>query len=139
MSTPPVVPIILNDTELLIEEDNYEAHVSQVQIDPTVNVVRWKGLTPTSTHAFPTTPEWVLNLAYAQDWATPNSLSSYLLAHVGERKTFKFTPKKAATGTAPTVTVVAFIAPGSIGGQIDQVATATVALGVEGQPVFAVE
>ncbi|NYF29235.1 MULTISPECIES: hypothetical protein [unclassified Microbacterium] len=137
MSTPPVVPIILNDCELLVEEDNYEAHVSQVQLDPSTNIARWKGLTPTSTHAFPTTPEWALLLAYAQDWATPNSLSSYLFEHVGERKTFKFKPKKAATGTAPTITVVAFIAPGSIGGQVDQVATASVTLGVEGQPTIA--
>lgn len=137
MTTPPVVPIILNDVELLVEEDNYEAHVSQVQIDPTTNIVRWKGMTPTSNHAFPTTPEWALLLAYAQDWATPNSLSAYLLAHVGERKTFKFKPKRAAAGTAPTATVVAFIAPGTIGGQIDQVAVASVTLGVEGQPVIA--
>lgn len=139
MATPPVVPIILNDTELLVEEDNYEAHVSQVQFDPSTNIVRWKGMTPTSNHAFPTTPEWSAILAYAQDWATPNSLSAYLLAHVGERKTFKFRPKKAATGTAPTVTVVVFIAPGTIGGQIDQVATASVTLGVEGQPTFGPE
>lgn len=139
MATPALVPIILNDVSLVIGADNYEAHVSQVQLDPSTNIVRFKGLTPTSVYAFPTTPEWTCTLAYAQDWATPNSLSAYLLANVGKSIVAKFKPKKPATGTAPTVTATLIIAPGTIGGNIDQVATATVTLGVNGQPVVAVE
>ena len=129
-----VQPIILNDCVLTVGSDTYEAHVSQVQFDPSSNVVRWKGMTPASVHAFGTTAEWTCTLAYAQDWSTPNSLSAYLLANEGKTITVKFTPKKAATGTAPTVTASLIIAPGSIGGQVDAVATASVTLGVSGRP-----
>lgn len=139
MANIAVQPIILTDVTLTVGTDNYEASVSQVQFDPTSNVVRWKGMTPSSNFAFPTTPEWTCTLAYAQDWATTNSLSAYLLANAGKAITVKFKPKKPASGTAPTVTATLLIAPGTIGGQIDQVATASVTLGVSGQPSIAAE
>jgi len=139
MANIAVAPIILNDCVLSVGTDSYEAHVSQVQFDPSSSVVRWKGMTPTSKHTFGTSSEWTCTLSYAQDWATANSLSSYLLANEGKTIAVKFKPKKPATGTAPTVSASLIIAPGSIGGQVDQVATATVTLGVTGTPTVAAE
>lgn len=139
MAVINVQPIILNDCTLVVGTDNYEAHVSQVQFDPSSSIVRWKGMTPTSVHSFPTTSEWACTLAYAQDWSTPNSLAQYLMANEGKTITAKFKPKKPASGTSPTVTATLVIAPGQIGGQVDQVATATVTLGVIGKPTIANE
>ncbi|MCR2785436.1 MULTISPECIES: hypothetical protein [unclassified Microbacterium] len=139
MAAIAVQPIILNDVTLTVGTDNYEASVSQVQFDPASTVVRWKGMTPTSVYAFSTTSEWTVTLSYAQDWATVNSLSAYLLANEGKSVIMKFKPKKAATGTSPTVTATVLITAGSIGGSIDGVATATVTLGVSGKPAVAAE
>lgn len=138
MAAIAVQPIILNDVVLSIGSDSYEAHVSTVRFDPTSNVVRWKGMTPTSVHAFPTTSEWSCTLTYAQDWQTTNSLSAYLLANEGKSIVVTFKPKKPASGTSPTVTATILIAPGSIGGDLDTVATATVTLGVSGKPAITI-
>ena len=135
MATPSIQPIILNDVVLVVAADNYEAHVSKVEFVPTTSIVKWKGLAPTSVHQFPTSSEWVLNLDYAQDWATANSLSQYLFDNEGTSKVFVFKPKKPAAGTAPTWTATAYVSPGAIGGAIDTVATASVSLGVQGKPV----
>jgi hypothetical protein len=134
MATPAVVPIILNDIVLQVAADNYEAHVSKVLLTPNAPLVKWKGLTPTSVFNFPTTPDWLLDLDYAQDWATASSLSQYLFDNAGTSKVFIFKPKKPTT-TGPTWTVTAYIAPGPIGGEVDAVATGSVQLGVVGQPV----
>lgn len=138
MVSPAVVPIILNDVILTIAADNYEAHVSKVQFDPTTSIVKWKGLTPTSVFNFPTSSDWTLSLDYAQDWATTSSLSQYLFTNEGTTKVITFKPKKPATGTAPTWTATVIITPGAIGGSVDSVAAASVTLGVQGKPVLTV-
>ena len=133
MSVIAVQPIVLKDVDLVIDADNYEAHVSSVTITPTTNVVRWKGLTPAATFSDSSAPEWAANLDYAQDWVTVDSLSNYLFEHQGETVTATFQPKK-GTGL-PEWTVDLVIAPGPIGGGVDQYMTGSVALGVSGQPV----
>jgi hypothetical protein len=135
MASPVLVPIILNDVVLTVATDNYEAHVSQVEFVPSSSQVNWKGLTPASVFTFGTTATWVLNLAYAQDWATTSSLSQYLFDNEGTSKVITFKPKKPATGTAPTWTATVIITPGAIGGTVDSVAVASVTLGVQGKPV----
>ncbi len=134
MATPAVQPIILTDIVLTVEADNYEAHVSRVEFVPTTSIVKWKGLTPSSVFQFPTSSDWALNLDYAQDWSTEDSLSQYLFDNEGTSKVVTFKPKKPATGTAPTWTATVFITPGAIGGAIDTVAAASVTLGVQGKP-----
>lgn len=124
MAVIDVSPIILNDCTLTVGTDNYEAHVSQVQFDPSTNIVRWKGLTPTSNHAFQSASEWTATLALAQDWETANSLSRYLHDHEGEQVSATFDD---GSGTVWTTTLT--IAPGSIGGQVDTVAVSTVTMG----------
>lgn len=124
MATPVVKPFIMRDCLFQVEADNYEAHVSQVEFVPSSSVVRFKGLTPTSNHAFGTTAEWLGNLAYAQDWNTPDSLSEYLHEHEGESIDVSFTP---VNGGRP-ITATLIVAPGSIGGNVDSVAVASVSL-----------
>lgn len=135
MVSPALVPIILNDVVLTVAADNYEAHVSKVQFDPTTAMVKWKGLTPASVYNFPTSSDWALSLEYAQDWATAASLSQYLFDNEGTSKVITFKPKKPASGTAPTWTATVIITPGAIGGAVDTVAVASVTLGVQGKPV----
>jgi hypothetical protein len=135
MASPVLVPIVLNDVVLTVAADNYEAHVSKVEFVPSASMVKWKGLTPASVFNFTTLADWVLNLEYAQDWATAASLSQYLFDNEGTSKVVTFKPKKPSTGTAPTWTATVLITPGAIGGAVDSVATASVSLGVQGKPV----
>lgn len=136
MAAIAVAPFLLKDCKLTLgtaagAADNYEGHVSSVEFVPSASSVNWKGLTPASVFTFQSTATWVANLAYAQDWATTNSLSAFLLAHEGEQMVAVFTP---ITGGAK-FTATVNITPGSIGGAVDAVAVSTVTLGVIGKPV----
>jgi len=124
MATPAVKPFLMRDCLFQVEEDNYEAHVSQVEFVPSSSVVRFKGLTPTSVHSFGTTAEWVANLTYAQDWNTADSLSEYLHENEGTEIDVTFTP---VNGGRP-ITATLIVTPGAIGGQVDSVAVASVSL-----------
>lgn len=130
MAKIEVKPIVLRDCELSIAADDYAAHVSGVTITPNTGSVSWNGLTPDATFSFPTATNWGAALDYAQDWQTPNSLSRYLFDHEGEQVTMTFKPKTGGLGWEIDV----FIAPGAIGGQVNNVATASVSLGVIGKP-----
>lgn len=126
-----VKPIVLRDVLLKIAVDDYEKHVSGVSIVPTTGSVTWNGLNPDAAFNFPTSTTWAAQLDYAQDWDTANSLSRYLFDHEGEKVTMLFEPVRGGLGWEVEVS----IAPGSIGGQVNAVATATVTLGVNGRPV----
>lgn len=126
MATPAVNPFLMRDCTFTVAGDNYEAHVSQVEFVPTSSVVSWKGLTPTSTFSKTTSSTWVCNLAYAQDWATADALSRYLLENEGSSVEVVFTP---VSGSGDTITATIQIAPGAIGGAVDTVAVGSVALG----------
>jgi hypothetical protein len=138
MATIAVQPIILNDVSLAVAADNYEAAVSRVEFVPSSSVVTWKGMTPSAVFSFGTTATYVANIEYAQDWSTTNSLSKYLFDNEGKTVTMTFKPKKPASGTSPTWTASVIIAPGSIGGAVDSVATSSVSLGVVGKPALTV-
>lgn len=136
MTVIAVQPIVLKDCKLLVEADNYEAHVSKVSLDPTTSSQTWKGLTPSASFTDSSSPTWVCSLEYAQDWETTDSLSRYLFENQGETVTAKFQPKK-GTGL-PEFTVELVIVAGPIGGAIDAFAVGSVSLGVNGQPVLGV-
>ena len=136
MTVIAVQPIVYKDVSLKIEADNYEAHVSKVELTPSVNTQTWKGLTPSASFTDSSSPAWVAALDYAQDWETPNSLSRYLFEHQGETVTAIFQPK--AGSGLPAFTVELVITPGPIGGSIDAFSTGSVSLGVNGQPVLGV-
>lgn len=129
------VPINLNNIVLTIATDNYEAAVSKVELVPTTPTVTWRGMTPTATYNVAGSAQWVLNLDFAQDHATANSLSQYTLTNAGTIKTVTFKPVKPASGTAPTYTIDVLIVPTTIGGAVDSVATATATFNCNGQPV----
>lgn len=135
MAQIALTPIVLNDIDLIIGTDNYEVSVSKAELVPTTPTVQWKGMSPAAIQNLAGAPTWVLNIDYAQDHATASSLSQYLLTNQGTVKNIKLKPKKAATGTVPTYTIDALIIPGSIGGAVDQIATGSVSLPCNGQPV----
>ena len=127
-----VQPIVLRDVLLSIGADSYEKHVSGVTFTPSSSTVNWNGLTPDASFTFPTATTWTLQLEYAQDWETPNSLSEYLFENEGEKVTMTFEPVNGGAGFSADV----HIAPGAIGGAVNAVATATVTLGVSGKPTL---
>lgn len=134
MPTIAVAPFVLKDVVLTVGTDNYEAHVSSVKFTPQVQVVTWRGLTPSSAFSDTTAPVWQCTLSYVQDWKTPNSLAQYLMANAGQQKTVVFKPQGAATG-APIFTATLILVPGEIGGDVNTVQVASVTCGVVGEPV----
>ena len=133
MATIAVKPFVLKDVVLTVDEDNYEAHCSQVQFDPSSSTQTWQGLTPEATFTDVSIATWQATLAYAQDWETADSLSIYLYEHEGEEIDVVFKPR---SGSGPTFTATLIITPGAIGGTVNQFATATVTLGCQGKPVL---
>jgi hypothetical protein len=127
-----VSPFVLRDCTLKIGADNYEAHVSQVQFNPSSSTQTWKGLTPTAVFTDVTTATWTCTLAYAQDWTTPDSLSLYLHEHEGDEVEVVFVPRKGSG--QPSIEAALLITPGAIGGTVDAFATASVTVGVNGKP-----
>lgn len=130
-----IKPIVLNNISLKIGADNYEAHVNKCRLVPTTPVVKWKGMTPGSATNMAGDPEWALELSFAQDHETANSMSLYLAANIGQVKAIELKPVKPSTGTAATYTVNALILPGPVGGDLDTTAVGDVSLPVNGQPV----
>ena len=130
MANIVVKPFMMGDCTFRVGADNYEAHLSGVVITPTVPNAKFKGLTPTSVHNFPGASEWVAALTYAQDWNTADSLSRYLHEHEGEKIAVEFAPVAGGPSITATITIV----PGSIGGQVDSVATSTVNCPIDGKP-----
>lgn len=127
-----VAPIILKNVLFSVEGDSYEKHVSAVEFVPSPSTVTWKGLTPSAVFTFGTTATWECNLTYAQDWETTDSLSRYLFENEGEEIDVIFEPVNGGAGFSATL----IVAPGSIGGAVDSVLSATVTLGVKGKPAY---
>jgi hypothetical protein len=127
-----VKPIVLKDCLLTIGTDNYQAHVSQVQFVPSAQTQTWQGMTPDATFTDVSAATWTLNLAFAQDWETPASLSQYLFDHEGETVPAIFEPKNGGASWGADIVIT----PGAIGGTVNAFATSTVALGVSGRPAL---
>lgn len=134
MATIVVAPFVLKDILMTIGVDNYESSLSSVLFTPETKAVSWQGLTPAATFTDQTSPVWTCTLEYAQDWTTANSLAQYLLANSGTQKVAVFKPQGAITGK-PIITATLVLAPGPIGGAVNQFLTGKVSLGVAGSPV----
>lgn len=132
MAVIPVNPFMMGDATFTVEADNYEASVSSATFTPSSSVTTWKGLTPTAVFSFGANATWTLDLEFAQDWATENSLSRYLYENEGEELDVVFAPKAGG----PTISATIIATPGAIGGAVDAVAASTVSLGVKGKPVL---
>lgn len=133
MTSIAVKPRVFKNYLLKIGTDSYEKHVSAVTLTPSSAIQTWKGGTPDAVFTDATTATWTMDLAYAQDWETANSLSIYLLNNEGASKTVEFFP----LGSGPSFTVNVVIIPGAVGGAIDAFGASTVTLGVQGKPVYA--
>lgn len=136
MAVIAVKPITLNNISLKIGADNYEAHVNKCRLVPTTPVTKWKGMTPGSAVNMAGDPEWMLELGFAQDHETANSMSLYLAANIGKAVSVELKPvKPAGAATAATYTVSVLILPGPVGGDLDTTGVGDVSLPVNGQPV----
>lgn len=49
-------PIILNDIDLKIGSDNYEASVAKCELVPTTPIQTWRGMTPPPRSRWPVSP-----------------------------------------------------------------------------------
>lgn len=136
MAQIAVAPYVKKDAVLTIGTDTYEKHVSNVQLTPSVDVVKWQSVTPAGSFQDTTTPVWTLELELAQDWTTTNALAAYLLANSGLQKTVIYGPQGSTVGK-PKFTFDVMITPGPIGGKVNEVQLSTVTLAVIGQPVKA--
>ncbi|MFI8633995.1 hypothetical protein ACIGEP_15530 [Microbacterium sp. NPDC077663] len=126
-------PIILNDITLTIGGANdYAATVSRAVLTPTVPTAKWKGMRKGSDINLVGEPDWVLDLNFAQDHETAASLSTYLLANIGQVKEVNFAPVRGGKGYKINVVMV----PGAIGGDLGSAdaATSSVQLPCNGQP-----
>jgi len=129
-----VQPFLMTNCTVGIGTDTYEAACTSVLFTPTTNVVKFKGLTPTSRHRFAVDPEWVAAITFAQDWASAASLSKRLLnATVGEEVSLTFAP----IAGGPDITATIMLVPTTIGGDIDTVPTSAVQFEVVGSPELA--
>ena len=127
----PFQPFMLGASALTINGDAYEGEISAATFTPTSSTVPFTAINgDTYTFAVPST--WVLDLAYAQDWAEADSLSRYLHENEGDRVEAVFEPIDGGPSVTATITIV----PGAIGGDTTAVAGGTVQLGST-KPVIA--
>jgi hypothetical protein len=118
-------PLYMKDARLKIGADNYEKTISGCTFVPTSSAATWTGLTPTASYSEQSTPTWVCNIDYVQDWESDDSLARYLYDHAGQQVEASFEPKAGGPAIEATLTVVA----GPMGGPGGAFATATVSLG----------
>lgn len=129
---PLTSPYSLKNAVLTIASDDFTAAVSKVEFAPSTSATTWRGIGG-NVLKDQAVAEWTANIDFAQD-LDPDGLLRYLLDNEGEKKTAVFTP----TSGGPTVTATITLSPGAIGGGADgNYAVASVALAVDGKPVFA--
>jgi hypothetical protein len=133
MAEIALTPIHMLDASLLLPTDDYAASCSAITLTPTPGPL-WRGLKPASVHQGKA--QWTLDLTFAQDHETADSLATTLLELEGT--TIEgVTVIPDGDGTAYLVDVV--VVPGAIGGQQNQWAAATVRLPVKGTPEPVIE
>lgn len=85
-----------------VGDDEYTAHLSQAQFDPTQPTSSWTDLDGKVTNLGGPS-SWVLNLAGAQDWSSVNTLVGFLDAHEGEEVEVTITDPSGAIHTGTVV------------------------------------
>jgi len=131
MADAPNVATYNKSGTIKIGSDNFTKGVNSFALVPT---------TPTAQHtdigggvqSLVGVPTWQLQITFAQDWASAGSLSRKSIEWAGTSKTIEFTPQ---TG-AELITVDVVFQPSQIGGAAGGINTATLNLGVNGQPAF---
>ncbi len=118
-----------------VDGDDFAKAVSSAVLTPAGGTANFKGSKPDAVFSFPQAATWTLDLEYAQDWGTADSLSVYLFQHQGENVSVSYNANDVTTGGETVWTMTVSITAGAVGGAVDAVATATVSLGVVGAPV----
>jgi hypothetical protein len=134
MAVVDVTPFVMKNAIIQLGTDDFAKAVSSASITPAGGIITWKGLKPTAVFTFPESVTYTLDLEYAQDWGSTNSLSQYLFEHQGETVACTVNVNDVATGGETSWAMQVAISAGAVGGAVDNVATATVSLGIVGQP-----
>lgn len=121
---------VLFKAPISVGADEYTAHLSQAQFEPTQPQSSWTDLDGKATN-FGGLSSWACILGGAQDWETVNSLSQFLNEHEGEEIEVTI---GAPGGGSHTGTVVA--AAVTIGGTINTPAAFNKTMACQGAPVF---
>lgn len=129
MATIEAKPVLFKG-QASIGADEYTAHLSQAEFQPTQPTASWTDIAGTTTN-FGGSSAWALVLAGAQDWETVDSLSQYLLEHDGETVDVTITLPGGATATASVVAAAV-----AIGGTTNTPMTFSVTLQVQGKPTL---
>lgn len=138
MAAIGLAPITLTDATLLIGADDYAVAVDRVEFVPQVD---YGFLDPPMGSAGAGDPivrssRWTCQVGYAQDLLTTDSMTRYLLGHIGERRAVVFMPHPGSG--QPLVGADVLIIPGRIGGAADDgTLTAVTELPLFGSPVIA--
>jgi hypothetical protein len=130
-----VKPFIMRNAIVQLGTDDFAAAVSRAELVPSGGTSDFKGLKTSAVFTYPQATTWALELDYAQDWGTSGSLSSYLFDHIGEVVPAVIDPDDLSTSGGTSWACEVAITAGAVGGAVDAVATASVSLGVVGQPV----
>lgn len=129
MADVPAAPFLMSDVSVKIGADTYEEALSICRFVPTTPKAMFKGLGG-NVHKFVGTPSWVANWTFAQDTKSAQSLHKLLNA------TAPGTPlavELVAQDGGDVIAATILAEPTDIGGELDTVPTAAVALDVDGQ------
>lgn len=124
-------PYSLKNAQLVIAEDDFSKHVSQVQFTPSTSQSTWRSI---NSHVIrdQAVAEWSCTVGLVQDLAA-TGLLRYLLDHEGEKKAVEFVP----VDGGPTISATLVISATDIGGSADgNTATSSVSMAVDGKPTF---
>lgn len=131
MPAVPAVPFLIGKSILTIEADDFTAHLNSAEGVPNTPSAQFRDIGGGVVTVYGT-PSWLLKLGLAQDWTTDATLVNYLRLHHGETKTAKLTP--IAGGRGVELDIVCKVT--GFGGAAGSVATTTVDLDVNDQPVW---
>lgn len=135
MAVIDVTPFVMKNAIIEIDIDDFAKAVSEATLTPSGGTTDFKGLKPDAVFSYPTSITWSLDLTYAQDWSSDTSLSRFLFDHQGETVAATLNVDDSTTKGITSWDLTVAITAGAVGGAVDNVATATVSLGVVGAPV----
>lgn len=135
MAEIAVEPFVLRDALLTLGTNGYKSHVSSAAFKKQGGeVVTFQGMTPSAKKSFPTEPTWTLDMTFAQDTKTADSLFRYLFENAGEEVAAVFEPVNGDPGASATIILTA---PDTLGGDVNTVGMASASCGVQGPPILA--
>lgn len=119
-------PLFLIDCEFEVGGTDYAGELSSIRFVTNSSQQEFRGLTPDAVYTASTTPTYVAEVGYAQDWETAGSFSNLLYDQAGETVAVTFKPK--GSGTV-SWTANLLLVPGDIGGDTNTFAESSVTLG----------